>query len=887
MGYSFRSMRTSYYDEHEVDIEFAGHAHGHFRTYPLLSNPFDSQQYGIITSSEKENYNAHTIGTVYQLIRPMTWTEKSGAPCLYVASPGETYEYGKFPGWTEVTVEGKRVIVESYTYTAGDDDTYTYIDPRTRALEDRYVIDKNDAQEPPGPIISNINIRELGAYRAVVEFQTDVPSKGQIEFGLESNDPYLPDTYPYVDTRADFNQVFDTAHNIPLQCLTPGTTYYFRVKALSGGKEAISDEYSFTTESNPQSGELIAEYDFGPPMFQPEAVRTSVQRFDSRLRNGWLQNASMYNKYFYPPYYAYDKATETYCFAGNEGGSTWRTELPNGTYDVEVMAARGSSYWWGDQRIAIEDDQVIFEAREPEDTNSTIWKFPANITVTDGFLDVKVGYADGRPKASIINRVRIWTTGHFSSYDYDVVPPARIDDLRISSFSDDFVTLTWTVPGDDGMTGQATGYDLRRHGRTDITNEWRAAEQIPDEPLPTAPGTSQSYTFSTGLPRNTMLAIKTFDEVPNFSAISNLLQMPQTPGTGIYYIIKASADTGGTIDPSGDAVVLEGENQPFTITPNDGYHIEYVLVDGVSVGIPPGDPSTHTFESVDTGHTIYAEFAPDELDLAKGLIGHWKFDEGSGTTAYDSSGNDYNATLMGDPTWTDGMISGALLFDGNDDYLDCGNPVGLEPTQTITVSAWVKTQSASKYDTIISKPGPRRGASYVFRILDRNAPYFSVAVTNGWAYQAPSNEKSINDGVWHNLTGTYDMETIRFYFDGVEIGNGKAMSLEIDYTDSINLVIGASSTTHLNWNWPGKLDDIRIYNRALDEDEVALLAAVDIPGDVDGDGDVDIFDLFAVASAFGTVAGDAGFNPDCDFDDDGDVDITDLYTCGSNFGVGV
>jgi len=59
------------------------------------------------------------------------------------------------------------------------------------------------------------------------------------------------------------------------------------------------------------------------------------------------------------------------------------------------------------------------------------------------------------------------------------------------------------------------------------------------------------------------------------------------------------------------------------------------------------------------------------------------------------------------------------------------------------------------------------------------------------------------------------------------------------------------------------------------------------PGDVDGDGDVDIFDLFAVASAFGTVEGDTGYNPACDFDSDGDVDINDLYTCGSNFGVGV
>jgi len=80
---------------------------------------------------------------------------------------------------------------------------------------------------------------------------------------------------------------------------------------------------------------------------------------------------------------------------------------------------------------------------------------------------------------------------------------------------------------------------------------------------------------------------------------------------------------------------------------------------------------------------------------------------------------------------------------------------------------------------------------------------------------------------------------------------------------------------------------IYIDTVALTNGQVLSIALSRIPGDVDLDRDVDIFDLFAVASAFGTVLGDAGYNPACDFDSDGDVDITDLYTCGSNFGVGV
>ena len=52
------------------------------------------------------------------------------------------------------------------------------------------------------------------------------------------------------------------------------------------------------------------------------------------------------------------------------------------------------------------------------------------------------------------------------------------------------------------------------------------------------------------------------------------------------------------------------------------------------------------------------------------LVGHWTFDEGQGTTAYDSSGNDHHGTLQGDPQWVTGYIGGALELDGTDDYVE-------------------------------------------------------------------------------------------------------------------------------------------------------------------------------------------------------------------------
>jgi len=69
----------------------------------------------------------------------------------------------------------------------------------------------------------------------------------------------------------------------------------------------------------------------------------------------------------------------------------------------------------------------------------------------------------------------------------------------------------------------------------------------------------------------------------------------------------ATADAGGTIEPSGDVVVNYGADQVFTITPDTGYDIADVLVDGVSVGAV----ASYTFENVTADHTIHATFAAD------------------------------------------------------------------------------------------------------------------------------------------------------------------------------------------------------------------------------------------------------------------------------------
>lgn len=91
-----------------------------------------------------------------------------------------------------------------------------------------------------------------------------------------------------------------------------------------------------------------------------------------------------------------------------------------------------------------------------------------------------------------------------------------------------------------------------------------------------------------------------------------------------------------------------------------------------------------------------------DAQLQNGLVGFWSFDEGSGTIASDSSGNDNTATLTNGPIWTSGEIGGALSFDGIDDYVSFAS----QAQSTMSISAWVYAQATpgNVFPRIIDMP---------------------------------------------------------------------------------------------------------------------------------------------------------------------------------------
>lgn len=106
----------------------------------------------------------------------------------------------------------------------------------------------------------------------------------------------------------------------------------------------------------------------------------------------------------------------------------------------------------------------------------------------------------------------------------DFTAPAAINNLAITDSTFTSLTLSWTSPGDDNSTGTATSYDIRYSTSSITSANFSSAIQVEGEPTPSIAGTTQSIEI-TGLNYNTVyyFAIKTSDEVPNTSTISNIV----------------------------------------------------------------------------------------------------------------------------------------------------------------------------------------------------------------------------------------------------------------------------------------------------------------------------------------------------------------------------
>ena len=218
--------------------------------------------------------------------------------------------------------------------------------------------------------------------------------------------------------------------------------------------------------------------------------------------------------------------------------------------------------------------------------------------------------------------------------------------------------------------------------------------------------------------------------------------------------------------------------------------------------------------------------------LARGLVGCWLFNEGGGDIAYDLSGYGNHGTLNGmafPPTtasgWNPGRDGVGLMFDGSNDYVDCGNDPSLNITDAITIEAWIKMVSTSTDGMIVAKWGTFADTQWsYFSRVDVTNPRFGFSADGATTCGIKTyTDLTIVQNRWHHVVSTWRKidGTMRAYLDGVASSQIANCSNNL-FISSKPVSIGRDSDNAVH-HFNGSIDQVRIYNRALTADEIQQL----------------------------------------------------------------
>lgn len=236
--------------------------------------------------------------------------------------------------------------------------------------------------------------------------------------------------------------------------------------------------------------------------------------------------------------------------------------------------------------------------------------------------------------------------------------------------------------------------------------------------------------------------------------------------------------------------------------------------------------------SADEIGQLYRLTAPTGTDTS--LKGYWSLNgqDMTATTAFDRSGGNNNGTLTNGPAITRGKLGQALSFDGSGDYINLGNTLQL--SLPMTVSAWVNMSSlpgsyAGIFTTDKTDSGPHSHTGMWLQVNSSGivgTSYGSNDACASSSRRSKDGTTSLVTNTWYHVTAVVQGATnMQIYVNGVDDGGtytGEGGS--IAYTAN-NAAIGriTECTDGSGRDFPGKIDEVRIYNRALSAEEVQAL----------------------------------------------------------------
>ncbi|MDO8530270.1 MAG: LamG-like jellyroll fold domain-containing protein [bacterium] len=205
-------------------------------------------------------------------------------------------------------------------------------------------------------------------------------------------------------------------------------------------------------------------------------------------------------------------------------------------------------------------------------------------------------------------------------------------------------------------------------------------------------------------------------------------------------------------------------------------------------------------------------------------IGYWKFTEGNGALAFDSSGNNNTASLYG-PTWITGKIDQAVSFDGIDDYVSIPHSNSLNIGNTndsYSISFWYKRNTVpSVWAEILGKNDGLGHYPFALRILETGQIEFILYDKSSEITSVKSTPVVTNgDETWHHVIAVRDTskDEVIIYINGNRANYATDKNFgDMRNSDAIWIAKGDGAKDIAS------LDELKIYNRALSAPEILQL----------------------------------------------------------------
>lgn len=224
-------------------------------------------------------------------------------------------------------------------------------------------------------------------------------------------------------------------------------------------------------------------------------------------------------------------------------------------------------------------------------------------------------------------------------------------------------------------------------------------------------------------------------------------------------------------------------------------------------------------------------FAPLEIPQAqRKLVAWWKFDENEGDKTSDASGNNLVGTLVGNTQWhpTEGKTGGALAFDGDADYIECGRDESLNISGGLTIAAWIKLAKSTIDQKIASNQDNITGG-YKLSIFSGKAELEVRDSDNALRNNRFVDGGTIlQPGVWYHVVGTYGQgASIKTYVNAKLDREQETLTMLAHSTGPLKIGCEPFNGGCL---FNGLMDDLRIYNYPLSQAEItALYSAETLP----------------------------------------------------------